>query len=192
MAHHHHHVSVQTISAELGTIKTAIGFLTQADLYVELNAIAASHGLPTPFLITTAGTLIGQANSLMGTLPNGAALASATNFALSEDINTGRVGPGTASVVVGALNDVLPLPAGSLFAFATNLTFLNARATHAAVRQDPQINRQLSVNWNQPLNLAAAELRNLNGDLLHYRALGFSLEAGFAATINDIQTNNVI
>ena len=189
---HHHHVDATTISHELNTISSALNFMTEADLFVQLNAIAAFRNLPTPFLITAASSLITQANSELSSLPNSSALTSALNFALAEDINTGTVDRTTATTVVNALNGVLRLPGGSLFEFATPQTFMNAGATDAAVDKDPQIRQQLATDWNQPLNLGATELNNLLGDFLHYRFNGFSQTTAIAATINDIQNNHVV
>ena len=188
---HSHHVDVKTISNELNTAKTAIGFLSQADLLVGLNAIATARGLPTPFLIPAANSLIAQGNQMLSTLPNSSGLTSSINLALNQGINSGGVDRGTATLVVQSLNDVLPLPPNSLSEFPSRLTFLNAAGKHAAVHRDPHIDRQLASKWNQPFNFAAAEDKNLLGDFLHYRAAGFSATSAISATINDIQNNHV-
>lgn len=187
-----HHVHAKTISKELQTVKTAIGFLSEADSFVRLNFIAADRGLPTPFLISAASSLIAQADATLSALPNGTALALAFNESLNEDFTPGGVTRATAVTVVNALNDVLRLRPGSLFEFSNGATQLNAGATAAAKHQDHHIDRQLAVNWNQPLNLAAAQTNGVLGDFLHYRAAGFSATTAIGATINDIQLNHVI
>jgi hypothetical protein len=190
--HHHHHVDAKTISKELQTVKSAMGFLSEADSFIRLNFIAAVRGFPTPFLISAANDLITQAGVTLSALPNGSALALALNVSISEDFTPGGVSVGTAVTVVNALNSVLGLRAGSLFEFSNGTTLLNAGATAAAKHQDHQIVNQLAVNWNQPVNLAAVETSNVLGDFLHYRAAGFSQVAAIGATINDIQLNHVI
>ena len=187
-----HHIDAKTIVKELHSVKTAIGFLSEADSFVRLNFIAAVRGFPTPFLISAANSLIAQADTTLSALPNGSALALAFNVSLSEDFTPGGVTPGTAVTVVNALNDVLRLRPGSLFEFSNGTTLLNAGVTAAARHQDHHIGRQLAVSWNQPLNLAAAETSGVLGDFLHYRAAGFSPTAAIGATINDIQLNHVI
>jgi hypothetical protein len=189
---HHHHVDAKTISRELQTVKSAIGFLSEADSFIRLNFIAAVRGFPTPFLISAANALITQADVALSALPNGSALALALNASISEDFTPGGVSVGTAVTVVNALNDVLRLRPGSLFEFSNGTTLLNAGATAAAKHQDHHIVRQLAVNWNQPVNLAAAQTSGVLGDFLHYRAAGFSPVAAIGATINDIQLNHVI
>lgn len=187
-----HHVSAKTISKELHTIKSAIGFFSEADSFIRLNFIAAVRGFPTPFLISTANSLIAQADATLSALPNGSTLAQALNVSVSEDFTPGGVTKSTAVTVVNALNDVLRLRPGSLFEFSNGTTLLNAGATAAAKHQDHHIKRQLAANWNQPLNVAAAQTNGVLGDFLHYRAAGFSGTAAIGATINDIQLNHVV
>ena len=91
----HHHVDAKTISKELHTVKSAIGFLSEADSFIRLNFIAAVRGFPTPFLISAANDLITQAAVTLSALPNGSALASALNVSISEDFTPGGVTRGT-------------------------------------------------------------------------------------------------
>lgn len=187
-----HHVDAKTIGKELQTVKSAIGFLSEADSFVRLNFIAAVRGFPTPFLISAANSLIAQAATTLSPLPNGSALAQELNVSIQEDFTPPGVTRSTAVAVVNALNDVLRLPPGSLFEFSNGTTQLNAGTTAKAKHHDHHINRQLAVNWNQPVNLAAAQTNGVQGDFLHYRAAGFSGVAAIGATINDIQLNHVI
>lgn len=188
--HHHHHVNAKTIGKELATVKTAIGFLTEADDYERLYNIAAVRGLPTPFLIAAANQLIAEADQTVSTLPNGSTLANAMNAALREDFTPFGVQRNTAAALVQALNSVLQLPAGSIFNLPTSATIFNAEATKAARHHDPQIKQQLAADWNGPWSVTATETQGVLTDFLHYRAAGFSPTAAVGATLNDIQQNH--
>ena len=191
MSHHHHRVDAKTIGRELQTIHAALTFLAQADLLVRLNGVAAANGLSTGYLIGAASNLITEANTTLVALPHGAELAYAGDVAIQEDLASGGVVQATAVGVVDALTAVLRLPPGALFEFPNGVTFLNAAGTSVAIHRDPQVNEQLSVYWNQPLNGSASEIASLPGDFQHYVASGFSPAAAVIATTNDVLANHV-
>jgi hypothetical protein len=184
---------MSTISTRLETIKTAIGFLGQADLLARADLFANSLGLLTPDIANASTTDEAQGLSILRSLPHGAEVAYVADTNLVQDLIANGLTTDAAKLMIKELTKALGLPRRSLASTpdAQTDSALHVTAREAAKDLVPHIQRLLNANWNNPLAGIVNEIERLGPDYTRWIAAGASPAQAIYAVANDVLNNAV-